>query len=877
MRILHPGMPVAEVAALGGRKAAGLRDLRELGLAVPEWRALPADAFTEHLRRCQPARGEGEPSPPGDPEEARRLREAILTHAPAPQVRAAIRRIEDELGDGPLAVRSSGLEEDGDVTSFAGQHESFLNVRGTDALLDAVLGCWASAFSDRSVSYRAQHGIPASPRGLAVVLQRLVPAEVSGVLFTANPLTGSRTERVVSGTWGLGEGLVSGAVDADTVVLDRAGSVRSVVLGDKSERYVPAAGGGVSPHPVAPADAAQACVDEDLLSRLGAVADVIDERLDTPQDIEWAVADGQLWALQCRPITSALDAPPGQIRTWDNSNIIESFRGVTSPLTYSFARRVYGEVYRHYAASLGLDRTALDQVEQWTPYLLGYFDGHVYYNLHNWYRLVGLAPFYDNGRRNLELTLGVREALPREVAESLVPYEPGAGPARLLRMARTRTVFAWRLLRRDRIVARFLTGFDAAFAAYDAVDYGRLPGDEVLRRYLALERDFVTRWGPVSITDQAIGVFFGLLAHLTRRWLPDAPPWLAWAAAGPGKVVSVEPAERLAELAEQVRADPALEALVRDTEGTATRQALADAGHHAFLARIDAYIDRFGYRSVDELKLEVPELSHDPASFFALLTTALGGGEKRTAADIAPHLRGLGPLRRLAYHWARTRAQRAFAAREKTRFSRTMAFGVVKRMFRALGADLARSGRLAAPADVYLLTLDEVIGAYEGTLVEPDLAGIVTRRSADHARGATAPERFTTTGAVYPSSGGQQWPEDVDDAPAMGPRDEMVGVAAGPGTATGPAIVVDTPHGVDGHVVVTYRTDPGWVAVLPSAVALLIERGSPLTHVAIVARELGVPTVVQIRDLTRRVADGTLLEVNGSTGRVRVVEPANHG
>ncbi len=891
MRILHPDSPVDEVVTQGGSKAAGLHRLGQLGLRVPEWRAIPVDAFEQHLRGNDLADAVSSILADirlGTVEQCAQLLDEVVRQAATdPALLQAVADIDRDLGGGSLAVRSSGTEEDGTRTSFAGLFTTLLNVTGADALVDAVLTCWSSTFSARSLSYRLQHRLGPRAGGMAVVVQKLVPAEVSGVLFTTNPLTGSGDERLISATLGLGEGLVSGAVDADTIVC-RFGTVVSTTIGDKSERFESVAGGGVTAVAVEPDVAARGCVGPELLAQLCAAADAIEAGFGGPQDVEWAWSDDDaLWLLQSRPVTSSvpLSAPErataGQIRTWDNSNIIESFRGVTSPLTYTFARRVYGAVYRWYARTLGLPERAVDEVDEWAPHLLGYFHGHVYYNLHNWYRLVRLAPFYRNGRKSLELTLGVRESLPDDIAESLVPYTPEPGIRGWLATARTRTVFAWRILRREALVRRFLADFQSGFSRYDGVDYESLSGDEVLARYLRLEGEFVRLWGRVSITDPVINLFFGLLSSLTRRWLPDAPQWLSWAAAGPGRVVSVEPAEQMARLADLARADPTLARLIRHAPPEASREALAAAGYDRFLAEVDHYIDRFGYRSLDELKLEVPELAHDPASFFALLRSAMGdsGSDGRTSTDVEPYLREhLSPWRRVVFGWVRRRAQRAFGAREQTRFCRTRAFGVVKRMFRALGADLTRAGQLASPDEIYLLSVDEVIGAYEGTLVDTSLRDLVARRRAAATEtGAVTrePERFTTVGAAYAQA-------DLSAAAGNDPADlvpgsgEMVGIGAGPGRATGPAAVVDLPHGIDGDVVVTYRTDPGWVAVLPSASALLIERGSPLTHVAIVARELGVPTVVQIRDLTRRVRTGMTLDVDGSTGRVRVVAGDSH-
>jgi phosphohistidine swiveling domain-containing protein len=276
----------------------------------------------------------------------------------------------------------------------------------------------------------------------------------------------------------------------------------------------------------------------------------------------------------------------------------------------------------------------------------------------------------------------------------------------------------------------------------------------------------------------------------------------------------------------------------------------------------------------------VPDLTEDPAGFFVLLRNALaegtvqrdtGGGAQ---AYLDEHLEG---SRRRLYDLVRGKVRRSLASRERLRFCRTRAFGTAKKMLRAIGRDFAATGVLDDPADIYFLYLEEIRGCFEATSFDTDLRTLVATRKAKDAADRTmrAPSRFSTTGAVYWLGNLERGGWRPTGDPAQGARyageQELTGVAAGPGTATARARVVDTPREVDGDVLVTYRTDPGWVASLPSASALLIERGSPLTHVAIVARELGVPTVVQIKDLTERVRTGMLLRVDGNTGTVRIL------
>ncbi|MER6736860.1 phosphoenolpyruvate synthase [Streptomyces puniciscabiei] len=895
LQVLTPSSDPSLIVEWAGGKGKNLHALTTSGFHVPTWSVLGTNVFAEfcrgsgldeHLARLLTDGWESRPGQVAE-ESARLIRAAPL----GASVADAVRRAYQQAGGGAVAVRSSGAEEDGTRHSFAGQFDSFLNIRGTDEVIAHVRRCWASAFSERSLRYRAQRRLPPGTGGVAVVVQRMVPAERSGVLLTADPATGRTDRHVVSAVPGLGEGLVSGAVDADTVLLDAAtGEPLSTVIGDKRERYDAGAGPGCKVSPLADEERAEPALSAADLARLHETGTRISAHHGAPQDIEWAIAEGTLWILQSRPVTSP--APGGERRIWDNSNIIESFSGVVSPLTYSFAADTYAKVYDSYARALGVRGEQLREVREWTPHLLGYVHGRVYYNLFHWYRMVRLAPLYPLNRRVLEKSLGVAESISDELADTLHPFTPRPGlRGRLSRLTRT-VKFARRYLTIHRSVERFHRDFHRAYAIFNNADYDALPGDETYRRFRRLQRELIEKWGPMQALDATILLSMGLLALLTRRWLPDAPEWFTWAAAAPGGTVeSAEPVRALRELAARARADAEVLHVLEHTSDSECLPALRAAGHTRFLAAVDAYLADYGYRSPDELKLEVPDLHENPAGLVTLLRDALpdyadgGVPDRRGAADARPdeaqayldeHLRG---PRRLLYERVRGKARTALADRERLRFCRTRAFGAAKRMLRALGRDLARAGAIDAWDDVFMLRLEEIAGAYEGAIVHTELRELAALRrrrlAADTA--LRAPSRFVTHGAPYWSGNLERAGWSSRPAARSGAR-ELHGTPCCSGVAEGRAVVTDSPRDIGGGILVTYRTDPGWVGALTSSAALVIERGSPLTHVAVVARELGIPTVVQVRDATTEIRTGTRLRVDGAAGTVTVLaDPPDDG
>ncbi|WP_078897785.1 phosphoenolpyruvate synthase [Streptomyces rimosus] len=893
MRAIIAESPPDEVARTAGGKGKNLFALSGKGIDVPRWAVVGLDVFQEFIAALdEPGRMEallGEVTPDSVGRVSGQLA-GLIESAELPERATSV--IEDaytRVGGGRVAVRSSGAEEDGARLSFAGQFATSLNVTGLDEVKAHVKKCWASAFSERSLVYRLRHGLPLRGAGLAVVVQEMVAAERSGVLFTADPVAGDRSRYVVSSVYGLGEGLVSGAVDADTVTLDAAtGAVAETVLGDKRERYHAAeAGSGCRISEVPRAEREKLSLTPKELAQLHEAGMRIHALFGTPQDIEWAFADDVLWILQARPITALPDHTvpldgtrepgEGELRIWDNANIVESFSGIVSPLTFSFAAHVYGKVYENYARALRVPRAGLREVEEWAPQMLGYFHGRVYYNLLNWYRMVRIAPLYKLNRKVLEIAIGVEEALDDETAEMIYPYTfPPSLRGRSAR-AGTTAAFVHRFLTMNRSVERFMAYFYAAYREFDNVDYDAMDGQDVYRRFRVLEKDLLEKWGPMQTLDAAILWSIGGLALLNRRWLPDAPEWLTWSAASPGpRVESIEPARALARLAATVRADPGLDRLIRETPAEDAYEALRANGHTGFLAAVDEYVAAYGYRSLDELKLEVPDLREDPSTLFALVRTALSEVDtdpaRKADAYLDAHLRG---PRRLVYDVVRRKAQSSLYNRERLRFCRTRAFGSAKRMLRAMGRDLARSRAIEHWNDVFFLRLEELRGVYEGTTGTTGLRSLVELRKRQQAedRQLSAPSRFVTRGAPYRQDNLDQAGFTTGPAARTGVQ-ELRGTPCCPGVVEAPAVVTDTPVDVNGGVLVTYRTDPGWVAALPSASALVIERGSPLTHVAIVARELGIPTVVQVKGLMAELETGMRLRVDGGTGTVRILADA---
>jgi pyruvate,water dikinase len=303
MRVLRFDEPeCADIGAAGG-KGASLARLAGLGLPVPPGFVVSADALTASLPdtdvelRELLARG-------GTPETAERARTLVLAAEPAPELIAAIAEAYRALGDEPhVAVRSSACAEDSEAASYAGQQETYLHVHGVEEVVRRIRDCWASFFSERALFYRARKG-SLEDVSMAVVVQRMVAAEVAGVLFTCDPVQRRRDRMVVEAVFGLGEAAVSGRVTPDHFVLTRDGQVKKSRIAVQPFAVGSGREGGTAERELSADEGAAPTLDEQHLGALARLGDELERKLGAPQDIEWALEKGELYVLQARPVTA---------------------------------------------------------------------------------------------------------------------------------------------------------------------------------------------------------------------------------------------------------------------------------------------------------------------------------------------------------------------------------------------------------------------------------------------------------------------------------------------------------------------------------------------------------------------------------------------
>lgn len=794
---------------LGG-KGAALAKLGEAGFEVPAWFAVPPAATWSN----------GE------------LETAIAS-----------------LGNGPFAVRSSATMEDGAGHSFAGQFETFLEVP-TSEVAARITAVRDSARGESVLTYCRERGLPL-PEPPTVLVQRMILPRCAGVAFSADPVTGKRSVALVSAVEGTGEKLVSGEVDGETWRIGpgscEAPAIR--LLKENEARSI-------------------AQLARDCAAHFG-----------RPQDIEWAIdASGKLWLLQSRPITTlaTLPDPDDTHRVWDNSNIAESYGGVTTPLTFSFARRIYESVYREFCRLMSVPSERIERADDVFPQMLGLIRGRTYYNLASWYRVLALLPGFQLNRSFMEQMMGVKEPLPEPLVRKIIAESSVSRGTDMRALAGTCTGLIRQLLGLRKQVAAFQTRLDTALAP-PPVPLAEMSGEDLVSHYRDLERKLLKRWDAPLVNDFFAMIYYGVLRSLCGKWAGDTGGTLQNdLLAHTGGIISAEPPRRIVRMARLAAEVLGLPDMLVDPAIPAKDKLAALKRHAPLDSEFQHYLDDFGDRCLEELKLESPTVKDDASTLLSSIgALALRGNlpdEREETPAPAPSIGN--PLKRMIFGHVLKQARERVRCRENLRFERTRLFGRVRSVLRELGKRLHADDRLQSPEDIFYLELGEVLSAWEATGTTDDLRALARLRHEEFAtyRNEDAPpDRFETHGPVHRYTAFEA--SRKEDPVESGSR--IKGIGACPGKVTGKVRVVLDPRGArlePGEILVAQQTDPGWVVLFPAASGLLVERGSLLSHSAIVSRELRLPCIVSLSRITSILKTGDLVEMDGKTGEVRILE-----
>ena len=873
----------ASDATAFGAKAANLARMIAAGCSVPAGHVLHNDVFQSHLQRAglivasQEALHVPADAMPSQLEKiSRNFAEQLCATPLDTSLESALCSVAITADGMPIAVRSSAIGEDSATHSFAGQLDTVLSIHSLEELKQAITKVWASICSQRSMYYQQRHSVRLDSMG--VILQTQIDARHAGVMFTHAPaeVSNGRTAVIIEYCNGLGERLVAGEADPARILINP---------GD----------GKIISHEIG----------EDGVSRLGDsdIAALVKEgmRLEwefgTPLDIEWAIdVLGKLWLLQARPIT-AKQKMVGRV-VWTNANIAENFPEPVSPFLYSIVRRGYAAYFRNLGLGFGISRRRIAAMDNALEHIVGVHGGRLYYNLSNIHTVISLAP------GGTWLTCAFNEFV--GATQFPPPQElPMQGwMERKLELLRVAALTVWRYLHVEAGLIRFETTVDTFCVSTRPADLAAMPPSallDCLRDFLVIR---LQRWNDAALADTAAMVCYGLLQRQLRRWLPNAANGNLHnnLLVGLPGLASHTPVEKLWDLSRLIRANPELTKLFNTDSATAhnttIEQQLREQTRFApFLAEVQEYLEHWGFRSSGELMLTRPSPEENPEQTLELLRSyaALESPSphqqlqqqalirESATSETCWQLTSNALLRCLpfsrAWQFKRLLAatQGAIRLRERARQKQAKLYVRLRHLILSIGHSLVATNHLAIVDDVFYLECDEVDALLSGHAMFPyDVSACVRQRRDEQARLAAMlpPDNFELGWGDYlPQQKSNKTMPDVAAHSGDMQRLQGTGVCGGHITANA-AVLADASEAgrmQQGDIVVTRQTDPGWACVFFLASGLVIERGGMLSHGAIIARELGIPAVVGVRDATRRIVSGNRLAINGDRGVVNIL------
>ncbi len=859
--VLRLDSPHATLERVGG-KGASLARMVAAGLPVPPGFYITTDAYRRYVEENHlgdgilSAAAQAQVNEPATLERASAQIQSLLAQGTIPgDIAEMIRQWYGELGaDASVAVRSSATAEDLPGMSFAGQLETYLNVRGGDDVIHAVKRCWASLWTGRAIGYRERQGIRQEDVSIAVVVQQLVPAEVAGVIFTVNPVTGARDELMIDAAWGLGEAIVSGRVTPDMIVINKeTGAIAAQEIASKDVMTV-RLDKGTREEPVPASRRKRAALEPAQAAELARLGVKIEQLYGQAMDIEWAMCDGRTFILQARPVTALPELRtklewkvPRDGARYFRTSVAELLPEPLSPLFATLALPLWNEAtLKIVAQAMGLDRDS---------FALLTIHEYAYYELALTARQLARLLF----------TITVR----------------GSRMVGMLRTARMR----WADEARPR--------YANATREWTGRDLAATPALELLAGAHQIVEAAASYYVSVQLVLAAANLSESIFTNLYNRLIKHKsdPPALTFLLGFDSTPIRAE--KSLYDLAIWVRSEDELAGYLARTSGKDIAAACASqstpiAGVESwreFAGRLAEHLNHFGH-AVYDLDFARSVLAEDPAPLLETLKYFIAGQgrspyQRQAAATAAREqaaeslLARLSGLRLRLFKRVLGWAQSWAPLREDALADVGLGWPVLRRILREAGRRMVAGGAIAECDEVFWLKWEEVQAAARlldaGQPVEDYGRAIAERRETwKREHGVTPPVALPVKGGsrLFGFDMSRWMPARSGQAAGNIIR----GIGASPGRVTGPACVIHGPEEFDrmkpGDILVANITTPAWTPLFAMASGIVTDVGGPLSHSSIVAREYGVPAVLGTGVATHRIRGGQHITVDGDGGVV---------
>jgi len=869
-----------------GAKTLGLARLKGIGLSVPGGFCVTTEAFDEHIKAngldlhiTAAMEGLTDKSVEDRSRVLADMRRLVVEAPFVGEFADELQRHFAGLGAIRAAVRSSATAEDTPAHSFAGQYDTVLGVRDYRECATAVRRCWASVWTQRAYEYRRRNNIEESGVKMAVIVQSLIEADVSGVIFTADVVTGDGDCIVIESCPGLGEGLVSGKVSPDRFVVakDKCRVVSSTIA-SKSIRVVPDGGGATVEETLPEEMRTTASIDESTCRELARHAIQTEKAFGGPQDIEWAMREGKIYFLQARPVTTAVRQKTWEERQiWTNANTGEVFPDVLTPCTWSLIETILAEF---------LDRTmGIAAITRGSDLLFGLVAGRLYFNMNTAVGILRAMPLvrrmdfdrYFGGDQKRLSGLG-RINISAADASSVRFHPLGfllKAPGLMLRL----------LTFTRRRSERMMGGLEQKVRRYTAMDVEGARAEEL---FVSLQAEiYELRRTLVEARFGAVFLPVGLAAPLVlqkccSRWFDDPDESLAnRLLIGVGNMDSAEAGMELRQLAAAALGDSAVAEIIMSSGGWETvREELTRIPQgEQFLRAWDRFMGEHGHHCRGELEFYTPRWAERPDYILDIVRTycaSCGSGDPladyRLRAQQRDELtqqcrkRLRNPLKRWLFNHLLLQARLFPVLRENAKSLLVRWILRWRRILIELGRVLHERGLLENPDDIFFLRLEEIEPVMRNKAAFAVRETVSSRRQEyDRNKELTPP----------PVVIGVFDPDDCNETSFDVGAKVLKGISASPGKVTGPARVIlhasdDLVRG--GEILVAPFTDPGWTPYFVNAAGIVMDMGGLLSHGSIIAREYGIPAVVNVGPATKTVKTGQTIQVDGDAGIVRILD-----
>ncbi|SMD02669.1 phosphoenolpyruvate synthase [Sporomusa malonica] len=848
-----------------GGKGANLGELSKAGFPVPGGFCVTTYAYQNFIATSPEMNSLLDALNVIDPTDLNRLRELgehIRTHLT--QLKIPL-QIKDEIvhawasvgEDYSYAIRSSATAEDLPTASFAGQQDTYLNIRGQHELLRHVRKCWASLFTDRAIAYRAKNGFNHHEVYLSVVIQRMVIPEIAGIMFTADPVSGNRTVISIDASFGLGEAIVSGLVSADLYKVKDNTIIQKNIAQKKLAIYALSNGGTVTEELPAEKQQEHALADKQILS-LVALGKKIEAHFGAPQDIEFCVEKGEFFIVQSRPITSLYplpDIPYQPLRVLLSFGHVQMATDAMKPLGISVLRTIFpASVFVEAGGRLFIDLSDLLHskiVRIILPKILTNADEAMSRALDE----VVKRPEFLAIQPKSDAIASVRKVVApiiKEVWKNFHLRDPK------LAKAKVETYMQERLLK----ARQSLCGLQGAKLLQEIQH-------QLDTLMLDVMQNIVTYVAPSIIASR-------LLQRMLVRWLGNDTELSKLNKSLPGNVTS-EMGLQIGDLADILRELPEVQEYLKTAKDHTFYTGLVQvAGGNKFKGAFESFIDKYGMRCPGEIDLTNPRWRETPTQLIPAIFSHMrsvkrgehrlkfseGAKEAEEAAQcIMDHLEESYFKSKLAQRLIKV-FRYSGGLREHHKYLLIVIIDVYKQAIMSEAEKLVATGVLQQAEDVYFLTLDELIHLLQGDF-NYDVSKLVTDRKDRYKwqQNLKPPRVMTSEGeiVIVPQNRGRS------------PEGALVGVPVSAGIVEGKARIILRPENAflsEGEILVAPHTDPGWTPLFQSAKAVITEVGGLMTHGAVVAREYGIPAVVGVDNATQLIKDGDLIRVDGNQGIV---------